>query len=591
MVRQKFLVMFFLLIYLMSSAFGDVPTPIIHSPNVPYYMQSMNFLSLQMRIFPSRIAGMVFDPYGDLIWNPAYLLRQTKRTIYVDFNAEDSPTVFSAAVAYQYSSYLSSDLVLPDWYTQSSINNMQTAPHYNFAALIPLGSKFVLGFANRLIFDYKPYRSSPVYNSRNEAGWADKADDSYELKRLETDKNQQTVFGIQSEFLLAYKLSNKLDLGLRLGYFDYDRGGDLLDVKWANYPHSSSASLNDESLQIDADQLETGMGVLFHVTEKTRLGFYGSLKTGNSSEKIASIDSSQGWSERDTDSTYYQINHYRLDSDEYYSNDGNRPEFRITFESELSSNFVLRSFLSYSQTEEDVNGSFHSADTSYGDQTYDYYQSGNYYFRRAESHSGRQSNLAGSGTNSNSQWRWFASLIYQPNSNWAAFSGIQLQRDFYEQQIEETSDYKRHDWTEYSIYQPGTYRNYYIHDKNYAYTATFEQWSAFLPIGIKARVFKGLHLIVGSDLTFTLTDRSSEGKLLYPQKISRKWESGRLVVDDKEINRYELFSSHPATEFSRSLAHRFGMMYQHKSGAQLYFRAFQDVFNTVNWALGFEMNW
>ena len=112
-----------------------------------------------------------------------------------------------------------------------------------------------------------------------------------------------------------------------------------------------------------------------------------------------------------------------------------------------------------------------------------------------------------------------------------------------------------------------------------------------MPIGIKAKISKGLYLILGSDITFTLTDESSEGKLIYPKKTTRKWEDGKLVVEDIETDRYEEFSSDPAKEFSRILAHRFGIMYQHKSGALLYFRAFEDVFKTTNWALGFEMNW
>ena len=79
MLRQKFFIIAFLLIIFTMPVFSDVPTTIIHQPNIPYYMQSMNFQSIQMRIFPSQISGFVFDPYSDLIWNPAYLLRQSKK--------------------------------------------------------------------------------------------------------------------------------------------------------------------------------------------------------------------------------------------------------------------------------------------------------------------------------------------------------------------------------------------------------------------------------------------------------------------------------------------------------------------------------
>jgi len=240
---------------------------------------------------------------------------------------------------------------------------------------------------------------------------------------------------------------------------------------------------------------------------------------------------------------------------------------------------------------EDISGSFISADTTYADRTYDYYQLGNYHFRRNESHGSRGSTLTGAGENKSNRLRWFASLIYRLRRNWSVFGGIQIQKFVYEKECDESSGYTSHNWSEFSIYQPETRKNYYTHTKDYSFKKTYEQWSAFLPIGIKAKISKGLYLILGSDITFTLTDESSEGKLLYPQKITRKWENDKLVVEDIEKDRYEEFNSDPAKEFSRSLAHRFGIMYHHKSGAKLYFRAFEDVFKTTNWALGFEMNW
>ena len=590
MLRQKFFIIAFLLIIFTMPVFSDVPTTIIHQPNIPYYMQSMNFQSIQMRIFPSQISGFVFDPYSDLIWNPAYLLRQSKKTVCVDFNPEDTQSLFSTPIASQYGNYFSGDLIIPGWYTQTSINRLQTTPHYNFAALIPVSSKVVIGFMNRFIFDYAPFRSVPVYDPRNEdRGWSDATD--YELQRLETDENQQTVIGAQSELLLGYKLSQMIDLGFRLGHYFYNRDGDLFDSKWAVYPHSSSANLNDESLKINGNHFETGAGMIFYLGEKTRLGFYGSLMNGDGTEKIASIDSSQGWNEMDTDTTYYQISHFRLDSDENYSSDAKRPEFRITFERDISKKLMFRSFFSYTWMNDDISGTFVSADTNYSDRTYDFYYHGNDYFRRKESHSSRESTLTGAGTNIICQWRWFASLIYKPKRNWAVFSGIQIQKYSYEKELEETSSYSSHSWTEFSIYQSGTYRNYYSYRKNYLYKLNYEQWSAFIPIGIKAKVYKGLSIILGTDVMLTLTDQNSEGKLLYPRKITRKWENGALIVEDEEINRYEEFRSDPAKDFSRLLGHRFGIVYEHKSGAQLYFRAFEDVFNTTNWALGFEMNW
>ena len=592
MVRKTFSLILFLLIVFNIQVFSDVPPTIVHQPNIPYYMQSMNFQSVQMSIFPSRISGFVFDTYSDLIWNPAYLLRQTKKTIYFDFNPVTLSTQFDFQSASQYENYLSSDLIIPGWYTQTIRNNLQTTPHYNFAAIAPVSSKLVVGITNRLIFDYKPFRSVPSIDPGNEDKWNDytrQAD--LEPQRLESDNNQQTVFGAQSEILVGYKLSKKIDLGFRLGHYYYAREGELFDSKWAFYPHSSSANLNDESFNMDGDHIEAGMGFLFHLDKKTRLGFYGSFINGSATEKIASLDSSKGWNEQDTDTTYYRVNHFRLDSDENYTSEAKRPEFRITFEKDISKKLMFRSFLCYSWKDEDISGSFISADTTYSDRTYDYHQYNTNHFRRSESHSSRSSSLSGSGKINSSKWIWFASLTYKLKNNWAVFGGIQLQKFSYKKENEEFSGYASHNWTEYSLYNPQTRRNYYTHTKDYSFKKDYEQWSAFLPIGIKAKISKGLYLILGSDITFTLTDESSEGKLIYPKKTTRKWEDGKLVVEDIETDRYEEFSSDPAKEFSRILAHRFGIMYQHKSGALLYFRAFEDVFKTTNWALGFEMNW
>ncbi len=592
MVRKTFSLMILILIISNIQVFADVPTTVIHRPNVPYYMQSMNFQSVGMRIFPSRISGFVFDPYADLIWNPAYILRQSKKTVYLDFNPEASSSQFGAPMISQYENYHASDLVIPGWYRQTTRNNLQTTPHYNFAVLAPISSKLVIGFMNRLIFDYKPFRSVPSIDPGNEDKWADyERPSNLEPQRLETDENQQTVLGAQSEILLGYKLSKKIDLGFRLGHYFYNREGDLFDSKWAFYPHSSSANLNDESFNMDGDHFETGMGVLFHLNKKTRFGFYGSLMSGSSTEKIVSLDSSKAWNERDSDSTYYQISHFLLDSDESYSTEAKRPEFRITFEKDISKKLMFRSFLSYTWMNEDIAGSFISSDTTYSDRTYDYYQYTNSHFRRNESHGSRESTLTGSGKNESNKWRWFASLIYKLKRNWAVFGGVQLQRFVYENEKDESSGYTSHNWSEYTLYQPESRRNYYTHIKDYSFKKSYEQWSAFLPFGIKAKISKGLYVILGSDITFTLTDESSEGKLIYPHKITRKRENDKLVVEDVETDRYEEFTSDPAKEFSRVLAHRFGIMYQHKSGARLYFRAFEDVFKTTNWALGFEMNW
>ena len=588
MLRKKLFIIVFLLFILFSHVFSGVPTTRIHQPNVPYFLESMQFQTIQMLVFPSRISGFVVDPYSDLIWNPAYILRQSQKSVYLDFNAQGTPHAYSVPA---FSSYNNYDLVLPRWHSQTSINGVQTTPHYNFAAIVPVSSKITIGFMNRSIFDYGPFRSIGNHYWRDYRAWGSKSDENYIPQRLEIDENQQTVMGTQSEMIIGYKLSKRVDLGFRLGHYIYDREGNLFDSKWAIYPHSSLADLNDESFNIDGDHIETGAGLLFHLGEKTRLGFYGGFMSGNSSEKIASLDTTDKWYERDTDSTYYQINYLFLDSRESYSCKGKKPDLSITYERDISSKLMFRSFFSYTWSNKDISGSFASSDTTYSDGTYDYWKSGTDYFQRTESHGSRESELNGAGKTRMNLWKWFASLIYAPKKDWAFFGGVQIQNYSFEKKLEESSDYTTHSWTEYSLYNPETHRNYYSHDKLYSFKANYQQWSAIVPIGIKAKVIKGLYVILGTDITFSLTDQDSEGKLLYPEKITRKWKDGSLIVEDEEINRYEEFRSDPAKNFSRSLGHRFGIVYEHKSGAKLYIRSYNDIFKTTNWAFGFEMNW
>jgi hypothetical protein len=182
-------------------------------------------------------------------------------------------------------------------------------------------------------------------------------------------------------------------------------------------------------------------------------------------------------------------------------------------------------------------------------------------------------------------------LIYAPRRDWSLFGGVQIQRRSFQQKVDESSDYTSHAWRGYSIYRPETYREYSVHEKIYSFEAHYTEWSVFLPIGLRARVVKGLYVILGTDLELSLTDQDSKGRVLYPKRITRKWEDDGLVVEDEEFDRYEEYRSDPAKDFARTLGHRFGITYEHPSGAKLYIRSFGDVFHSENWALGFEMNW
>ena len=568
---------------------GEVPLPRLHKPNVPNLYQFMGFQTMQMKVFSPSAMGMVPDAYTDLIWNPAFVC-QNKKSAYLDFYTPGISNRTSPSYI-EFNDYFLGSEIVPDWYSQSNVETMETTPQYHIGLILPLGSGWTLGFLNQSIFDYGPYRSSIVWDNDRGPGSAEDFGGEYEPQRIEVDENQQKVLGTQSEILLGYRMSEKLDLGLRLGQYVFSRPGDLYNSRWAVYPHSSDAELNDESLDIKGQHYELGLGILYHLDEKTQVGAYGSYLFGESTEDIISIDTSYSWWERDVDPDYYSIYKYNLESGDAFTSDGKRPTFTLTFDKVLGQKWKLRSYLSGTWLNTDLSGSVASSDTTYGDRTYDDWEWNMAHFKRQESHSSRLYNFHGNGEEKVYLWKWFLSLIYQPGDQWALFGGIQIQKYGFEQSMEETSFYRSHDWTQYTYFEPGVYENRYLYDLMYSYSSCFDQWKLFLPIGIKAEIKKGFYVLLGTDVTITYTHNESESERLFPRVINQRWENRSLRVDDEEINRYEIFASKPADTFDRTLSHRFGLVYEHSSGAKLYIRTYGDIFQSANWAFGFEFNW
>jgi len=390
---------------------------------------------------------------------------------------------------------------------------------------------------------------------------------------------------------MGMHLSEKIDCGIKLGHYVFNRDGDLYDSKWGIYPHYSFAELDDESLKIDGNHIEVGLGLNVHFNPKTHLGLSGGLMQGSGKEVIASLDTSDYWSERDTDPKYHNISYSYLKSRESFDSEGDRTYFTLNFEKQLSPKLIFRSFFQIIQKKIDIEGMKVSSDTTYGDRTYDYYDTWDDHFRRRESHSSRENDMNGSGQEKTNQWKWFGSMVYTPEETWSLFGGLLIQRASMSRELGESSGYRSHSWTEYSIYKPETQENNYSEEKVYEYKDHSLQWSAWIPIGIQIEVVKGLRLLLGTDVSLRLSDEDSDGKLLYPYIINKKQENGKLVVDDEEVDRYEEFHSDPAKEFNRQIGNRFGLTYQHSIGLKLFISSYGDLFQVDNWAFGLQMNW
>ena len=588
-------------IYIISTVFllirsinilADVPLSVTRKPAVPYFMEPFIFKTIELSLFSSDVTGMVTDDYGDLMWNPAYLSKVQSRSIYLDLNFGNSSMSGQTVSPY----YTSTDyLVSPSWYQQTYISGIQTTPLYNLALLMPLTERLTIGIINRSLFDYGPFRETYYWDYRyleSNSYWDNAAImDDLEPQRMEVDDNQQSVYGIQTDIMLAYRLSSRLDLGMKIGNYFYHRKGELYDSKWGFYPHSAFADLNDEQMEIDSDQYTVGFGLLYHLNEKTTWGVYGELITGKSTEESFSTDSSCSWSERDTDPNYFSFYDYDLESSQFYDADATRPVWTITYENKISDKLTFRSFIKHTGSETDINFKTSSEDTTFSDRTYDTYSNSNYHFQRLTSHRANRQHFDGEGKEKSSDWKWFASLVYHTENDWSLFGGIQFSKYNTEKEYHDESDYYSASDNNYQHYYPHTKTYLNIHAKYYEYTSESDQYIVSIPIGIKARVIKGFYLIIGGEMHYYLTDGWEKGRLLYPEVISKKWENGSLIVDDLEEDRYEEYSSNPARNFTRSTNVNIGFAYKHSSGINLFIRSNGNIMETTVWDLGFEYRW
>lgn len=575
-----------------TNLFGAVPQPTTRPPLIPFLMESYQFRPVRLQLFSGDISGMVADPYSDLNWNPVFALDNPALT-YIDFNFQNRSI---SALDYPIDRYgtFEESYVRPSYYYNTSIATAQAAPHYDFAAILPIGEKISIALLNRSLLDYGPYRSSNYrsdYRNTMEAALYTTTQD-YELQRLEMEDNQQTIRGTQPVINIGYRLTRQLDLGVRLGFYNFKREGTLYDDKWGYYPHYSFADLTDESLETSGNQLHTGVGLSYRLNPNTRIAGYAGLISGSSTENQTALDTAYYWSERDDDSTYYSKSYSLLDSDHSYEMKGTQPIYTLAFEHRLSEELCLRSNFLYSHQEQDITSVYEASDTSQSDRTYDYYVSSVPHFRRYQAHASRFSDLNGSGATAVKTTKWFASLSYSPvENNLIIFGGILFKHTHETRNYTEFTNYRRHSYSEYSLYNPKSYEYYNRHNSEYQYCYESDHYLLYLPLGFQIPITTELSALIGTALQLALSDYSESGDLLYPSVISRRWEDGNLEVEDIEINRYERFVDDPAKDLNRSNEASLGLRYRHSSGTTFYIVSSYDITNTNTWEIGLEKVW
>jgi hypothetical protein len=580
-------------------ATAEVPSARLRTPNVPNFLQSMEFQTVQMQVFPAEVSGMIPDAYSDLMWNPAFLAGLTKKSAYLDFHSmTQSPLFAGQGTGIQTVNYRTygDEQLAARWAPQTSIYSVQIVPLYDFGILLPVGPKIAIGIFNRTVFDYGPFLQAMSGGGK---AWDEAADYNSRFpggatlvpQRMEADENQQTVLGNQLEASAAVRLSGTLDLGVRLGYMTYNRHGDLLNDRWANYPHASFGDLEDESLKISGHHFEAGAGLMVRPNSTTRIGLYGGIASGDGTEDSASRDTTRTWSETDLDPRYFSKSFYFLNSLQKHEESGSRPQFALTVEKRFSEKWMVRAFAKASWSDVDVTGNLAASDTSWADRTYDEWDYSTTHFRRVMSHGSRSSDFAGDGIEKTRLFNGFVSAVYEPNGEWSLFGGLHVQRYTFSQDFSETSHLRSHNYSEYSVYKPETYRDASALEKEYLVKTEFDRWSLWIPAGLQVRVVRGLSVLLGSGIAFSLDHEKSEGERLYPYKDTARWKDGSKLVDDHEIDRYELFSSNPAKTLNRQWGRYFGLVYGHPCGVKAYLRFGDDFSQMNNWAFGFGVDW
>jgi hypothetical protein len=571
---------------------AEVPASKIRKPAVPYLGQSFNFQTIETKIFDPLSIGMFPNRYSDLILNPAFIPLNDTLSFYIDLNADESETLASGSSIPLISSQLyEASSITPRWYGYTIRSTVQTTPLYNFAAMIPLSDKFSLGFFNRSLIDYGPFRSAQSYQDWRKESFA--MADAYENivpKRVEIDENQQTVLGNQTELVLGMKLMPELDLGLSVGHYVFSREGNLYDSKRGVYPHSSFADLNDEALDISGRHYETGLGALYHFNDKMDIGLYGSFIFGSGDENTTVLDTSYNWSEQSINTAYYAMRYAFLNASNQLRIDSKEPKISFVYQWQIKDKWLFRSYFSHGWKRNDLSGSNASLDTTSGDRTYDHWVDTNIYeFRRHQYEGITRSSFSGTGEENVDRLMFFASFIYIPDDNWSLFSGIGFHRTHYTYEVDETARYNAQSVDAYTIYDPTTFRSLYTEKNTYQLESEICEWNCIIPVGMKAKIYKGLFILLGTDLTLTMTDEKADATLFFPEKVTQRWENGAVIEDTQDNERLETFSSNPPKDFTRQVKNRFGLLYHHASGFNVYLKSTGDILTTNNWAFGFEL--
>jgi len=528
--------------------------------------------------------------------NPAQILGSRKRNIYLDHPAINGSSNYISSSLLRNDSYYHQDtLVTNRWDSNSSIQGVNIAPLYQIAAIIPMGERFSMGLTNRSFADSGPYRQ--IYSIEDSYYFLDNIKSprpgTYTPDHLSTLNNKQTMFGTQSELTLGYRLSSDFDIGLRLGQFSLHRQGLLGDSTNGTKPHEKIDQDFSENFNNQTEHWVITCGCILHLTPSTHIGIQAGFVTGDNLEDMHTADKDITWQEVPSDNRFYDSHDYLLEKENVLTHNGSRILLRIHMEHQFSEQWSLLSSLSYQWQDIDLSSNAASQLAMTYEWTQHVYDKGidAYFIQQVDGQSRQFDSFNGTGIHNIQQCFWSTALTYQLSNSWLVFGGIQLNYETTDMEVTEKTSFNSDSSWEYSRHFPGNSAIHENYQSAYDYSLSRYRLGILLPLGLRAKVVNGLHILFGADLFYSLSRLEENGELLYSIKARSESVNDKQLYSDLERNRRESYHVKPVDLFNRSNSFRFGLVCEPLKGLQLMLNTGSDLSLIAQWSLGCHYSW
>jgi hypothetical protein len=560
----------------LNTLWAQTPEVKIKVPAIPSFLEPLYFQTFESMVLPPEASGMVSDPFSDLAWNPAFVVRPNKRMVYLDYGLHNrtEPHAFrNFSHSFGTSGTLPNEMLRTDIHGQ--IQPLTNRPLVNVAAIFQISKRFSLGIVNKTVVDRQPFLDV-----------TDKSNSPF-------DVNRQAGSGVHTELSLGYKIGNIVDIGFRVGYYGYRRDGEFKD-NWKDDKTLDYFDNQNESIfDVSGNHTDLGVGLVIHIDPSTSLGVSAGITSGDSSEQNKFDEIRTGFRETiDISNSREQWFRYGISNWHWSECDGERKYATITYEHQLGTKWALRHFFSYSDYSMDCRGGL-NAPSPYefnryeeGYIRYNPGEQGSQYFISEHFH------LEGTAVRNAIRWKFSTSALYTPSPNWSFFGGIQVQRYSLKEEFQEHSD---------SAY---VYQREYNYDNSseiieersrrhgdYWVDATFKQLWIYLPVGIKITPLKKLELTLGADLSLSISTEEQTARKVYPQ-INESYRRNGILTNTRTLT--DVFVNYtyqsPKTLYGH-VRHHIGLTYHVAKGLDLYLRSFGKIFEETDWWFGVMVRW